>query len=364
MTQKTVGLIGWRGMVGSVLMQRFSEERDWQHFNPVFFSTSQVGQTAPDQGQTETQLQDAFDLAVLAQCDIIVTCQGGSYTERVYTPLRQTGWQGIWIDAASTLRMDPDSTIVLDPVNDAVIHRALDAGGKTFVGGNCTVSLLLLALKGLVAQDKIEWISAMTYQAVSGAGAQAMQTLLGQMQALTEGVNIADHALQLDQQVKARLCDTALPVEGIGFPLAGNVLPWIDSAVEHGQTREEWKAMVEANKILQKSHEIVIDGTCVRVGAMRSHAQALTVKLTEAIPLDEVESMVRDAHPWLRWVNNNRETTLNQLTPASVSGTLDIAVGRVRKLLQGPEYLNVFTVGDQLLWGAAEPLRCMLTKFF
>ncbi len=356
-----VGLIGWRGMVGSVLMSRLREMNDFAHFSAHFFSTSQIGQSAPLEA-CHAILHDAHDIVQLADMDIVLSCQGGAYTEKIYPQLRQAGWQGYWIDAASTRRMTDDSVIVLDPVNQAAIEQAIDQGQKDFIGGNCTVSLLLMAIAPLFQENLVEWVSSMTYQAISGAGAQAMTTFVAQMQSMTQTVNLSDAALSIDRSLQTAVHAAELPTTGIGFPLAANVLPWIDTAVAQGQTREEWKAMVEANKILANDVPVPIDGTCVRVGAMRSHSQALTIKLKQSIDLSTVESLLHNWHPWLRWVDNSRAASLAQLTPLSVSGTLDIAVGRVRHLAMGRDYLNLFTVGDQLLWGAAEPLRRILMQ--
>ncbi len=360
---RKIGLIGWRGMVGSVLMSRLREMGDFKHFEAYFFSTSQAGQMAPAEAH-ESQLLDAYEFDQLIEMDMVVSCQGGGYTDRIYQPLRDAGWQGYWVDAASTRRLASDSVIVLDPVNLVAIEQAIDQGIKDFIGGNCTVSLLLMAIAPLLQQGLVEWVTSMTYQAISGAGAQAMTTFVNQMQAVSQSIALSDNALQIDQQLQSHLQDAGLPVEGIGFPLAANLLPWIDTAVGSGQTREEWKAMAEANKILAANQPVPIDGTCVRVGAMRSHSQALTIKLKQTVDLNTIQSLLENWHPWLRWAENTRQQTLLNLTPASVSGTLDIAVGRVRHLLIGQDYLNVFTVGDQLLWGAAEPLRRVMALLF
>lgn len=361
-----VGFIGWRGMVGSVLMSRMTEENDFAGIEPVFFSTSQVGQVGPEFAGADTVLKDAHDLQALETLDIIVTCQGGDYTKMVYGPLRARGWRGAWIDAASTLRMEDDSIIVLDPVNRRVIDQAMADGVRNFIGGNCTVSLMLMALGGLINAGLVEWISAMTYQAASGAGAQHMRELLEQMgaihrQAERELADPASAILDIDAKVSSALKRGDLPAAHFGAPLAGNLLPWIDSELPGGQSREEWKGFVEANKILGRSNSpIPVDGICVRVGAMRSHSQALTIKLTRDIPLEEVEALLGNANDWVQVVPNHREDSLARLCPAAVSGTLDIAIGRVRKMNLGEGYLSAFTVGDQLLWGAAEPLRRML----
>jgi aspartate-semialdehyde dehydrogenase len=363
---KKVGLVGWRGMVGSVLMQRMREEQDFDVIEPVFFSTSQAGQAGPDIGKAVPVLQDAKDIGALKAMDAIVSCQGGGYTEEIYPQLRQAGWEGYWIDAASTLRMENDSIIVLDPVNLDVIEQGLHDGIKTYVGGNCTVSLMMMALGGLFEKDLIEWITPMTYQAASGAGARNMRELLEQMGSLRDSVRdeLADPAaaiLDIDRKVTAHMRSEDFPVANWGVPLAGSLIPWIDSQLESGQSREEWKAEVETNKILGRSEQpIPIDGICVRIGAMRSHSQALTIKLRQDVPLDEIHSLLDEANDWVKVVPNEREVTMQELTPAAVSGTLAIPVGRLRKLTMGPQYLAAFTVGDQLLWGAAEPLRRML----
>jgi aspartate-semialdehyde dehydrogenase len=363
---KTVGLIGWRGMVGSVLMQRMQAEDDFAHIDPVFFTTSQVGEAGPDVGKAIPALTDAKDIDALKAMDIIISCQGGDYTKEVYPALRAAGWDGYWIDAASTLRMKDDSIIVLDPVNMTVIKDGLVNGIKTYVGGNCTVSLMMMALGGLFQRDLIEWITPMTYQAASGAGARNMRELLTQMGSLRDSVkNLLDDPasaiLEIDRAVTDHMNGADYPVDNWGVPLAGSLIPWIDSQLETGQSREEWKAQVETNKILGRtSNPIPIDGLCVRIGAMRCHSQALTIKLKQNLPLDEIHSMLADANDWVKVVLNEREVTMRELTPAAVSGTLTIPVGRLRKLSMGPEYLSAFTVGDQLLWGAAEPLRRML----
>jgi aspartate-semialdehyde dehydrogenase len=361
-----VGLIGWRGMVGSVLLQRMRAERDFELVEPVFFSTSQVGGAAPSVGHSAQALKDARNLSDLASCDVLISCQGGEYTTEVHPKLRQAGWSGYWIDAASTLRMADGAVIVLDPVNRDVIDRALAAGGRDFIGGNCTVSLMLMALTGLFRAGLVEWVSAMTYQAASGAGAQQMRELVSQM-------GVAHHSVQallddpasaigdIDRTMAETLRSKSFPVQHFGHPLAGSLLPWIDKDLGNGQSREEWKGMVECNKIIGRSGQsIPIDGICVRIGAMRCHSQALTVKLTRDVPLAEIEALLAAAHEWVRVVPNEKERTLADLTPAAVTGTLSVPVGRLRKLAMGPQYLGAFTVGDQLLWGAAEPLRRML----
>ena len=360
------GLIGWRGMVGSVLMQRMREEKDFDLIEPVFFTTSQTGQPGPDVGKDVPALKDAKDIAALSQMDVIISCQGGSYTESIYPELRKSGWQGFWIDAASSLRMEDESVIVLDPVNMDVITDSLANGGKTFVGGNCTVSLMLMAIGGLFKHNLVEWISPMTYQAASGAGAQNMRELIKQMGAIHDDVKTlvddpASAILDIDRQVTNFMRSDAYPVEQWGVPLGGSLIPWLDSQLETGQTREEWKAEVETNKILGTSAQPTpIDGICVRIGAMRCHSQALTIKMNKNVPLDEVHSILAEANDWVKVVPNDREISMKELTPAAVTGTLNVPVGRLRKLTMGDEYLSAFTVGDQLLWGAAEPLRRML----
>ncbi|KPK39956.1 MAG: aspartate-semialdehyde dehydrogenase [Gammaproteobacteria bacterium SG8_47] len=363
---KRVGLVGWRGMVGSVLMQRMHEERDFDVIEPVFFTTSQVGEPGPDVGTAVPALKDARAIDELKAMDVIISCQGGSYTKEVYGPLREAGWNGYWIDAASTLRMNDDSVIVLDPVNRSVIDSALSRGTNTFVGGNCTVSLMLMALGGLFRQGVVEWMSAMTYQAASGAGAQNMRELLKQMGALHDSVRdlLADPStaiLQIDRSVAETMRSADFPAANFGVPLAGSLIPWIDTQLESGQSREEWKGQAETNKILgRRDNPIPIDGICVRIGAMRSHSQALTIKLTRDIPLDEIHDMLAGANDWVRVIPNERDVSMRELTPAKVTGTLSVPVGRLRKLAMGGQYLTAFTVGDQLLWGAAEPLRRML----
>lgn len=368
---KTVGLVGWRGMVGSVLMQRMQEERDFDHCKVVFFSTSQAGAAAPAVTGGAEALSDAYDLDALAALDVILTCQGGDYTQRVHGPLRARGWQGYWIDAASTLRMRDHALIVLDPVNRTVIERGIDEGVRDFIGGNCTVSLMLMALGGLFQAGEIEWVSAMTYQAASGAGAQNMRELIQQMGVLHGAVaeHLADPTsaiLAIDRQVTAMLRSETLPVANFrGVPLAGSLIPWIDVPVDQGQSKEEWKGGAECNKILglppfRTPGSIPVDGLCVRVGAMRCHSQGLTVKLRRAMPLPEVEALIAGANDWVRVIPNEREASERYLTPAAVSGTLQVPVGRLHTLAMGAEYLGAFTVGDQLLWGAAEPLRRML----
>jgi aspartate-semialdehyde dehydrogenase len=362
-----VGIIGWRGMVGSVLVRRMLEERDFEGIDPVFFSTSQAGTTAPAIGKAAPPVKDAHDLAALAGTDVLISCQGGDYTTEVYPRLRQGGWTGYWIDAASTLRMADDAAIVLDPVNRPVIDQALANGVKSFIGGNCTVSLMLMATAGLFRAGLVEWVTAMTYQSASGGGAQHMRELVAQMGRTHESVAalLADPTstiLDIDRGVSEALRSPAFPIERFGYPLAGSLLPWIDKDLGNGQSREEWKATAEANKILalRPGSTVPVEGICVRVGAMRCHSQALTIKLRRDVPLEEIESLITNSHPWVRVVPNDKASTLAQLTPAAVTGTLDVPIGRLRKLAMGGEYLSAFTVGDQLLWGAAEPLRRML----
>lgn len=363
---KRVGLVGWRGMVGSVLMQRMQEENDLQIIEPIFFTTSQAGQAAPDFGVDTPVLQDAHDIDILKTMDIIISCQGGDYTDRVYAPLRQAGWKGYWIDAASSLRMQDASVIILDPVNRGVIDQALAQGKTDFIGGNCTVSLMMLALGGLFAADQIEWMSAMTYQSASGGGARHMRELLNQMGYINQSVagelaNPASAILDIDRKVSAAINAGDNDASQFGAPLAGSLIPWIDSQLDNGQSREEWKAQAETNKILGRTNKIIpVDGLCVRVGAMRCHSQALTIKTKQNVPMDEIEDMLAKANDWVKVIPNDRETTMSELTPARVTGTMDVPIGRLRKLNMGPEYLSAFTVGDQLLWGAAEPLRRML----
>ena len=361
-----VGLVGWRGMVGSVLMQRMLEENDLAGVEAVFFSTSQAGEQAPRFGQLgSSTLESATDLTKLAEQDVIITCQGGDYTKDVHPKLRAAGWNGYWIDAASSLRMEENAVIVLDPINRKVIDEALDKGCKDFIGGNCTVSLMLMAIGGLFNAGLVEWVSSMTYQAASGAGAPNMRELLLQMGNLHHSVaeqlqNPGSAILEIDNKVTSALRSSTLPTAEFGFPLAGNLLPWIDREVEDGQSREEWKGLAETNKILGNTKPIPVDGICVRVGAMRCHSQALTIKLTRDVAISEVEQLIAQSNEWARVVPNTKADSLSQLTPAAVSGTLTIPVGRLRKMKMGPQYLSAFTCGDQLLWGAAEPLRRML----
>lgn len=362
----SVGIVGWRGMVGSVLMDRMKAENDFSGFDPVFFSTSQAGKIGPDIGAGPQPVLDANDLGTLADMAVIVSCQGGSYTEQTHPALRQKGWGGYWIDAASTLRMKDSSVIVLDPVNRNVIDKALEDGINDFIGGNCTVSLMLMALGGLFKEDWVEWITAMTYQSASGAGANNMRELVMQMGLLGDDAKAvlrdpASSILDIDRQITQTLARPDFPTQYFGVPLAASLIPWVDRAMENGQTREEWKGRVETNKILGRSdNPIAIDGQCVRVGAMRCHSQALTIKLTEDIPLADIEAVIASANDWVSVVPNSKAATLAELSPAAVSGTLSIPVGRIRKMNMGPHFLTVFTVGDQLLWGAAEPLRRVL----
>lgn len=369
MTQ-AVGLVGWRGMVGSVLMQRMRDENDFALIEPVFFSTSNAGGAAPKWAEGAGALQDAYDIDALKKLPIILTAQGGDYTTEVYPKLRAAGWKGIWIDAASTLRMADDAIIVLDPVNRPVIDAALKRGVRNFIGGNCTVSCMLMGLAGLFNNDLVDWMTSMTYQAASGGGAQHMRELLtqfGELNASVRGLldDPASAILEIDRGVLARQQDPSLPQEHFGVPLGGNLIPWIDKDLGNGVTREEWKAGVETNKILGRGEAFgtaatPIDGLCVRIGAMRCHSQALTIKLKRDVPLDEIEDIIASGTQWAKVIPNNKEATLKGLTPVAVTGTLDIPVGRLRKMSMGPKYLSAFTVGDQLLWGAAEPLRRML----
>ena len=364
---RTAGFIGWRGMVGSVLMERMREERDFDSIDPVFFTTSNVGGPGPSIGKPVPALKDANDIAALAKNEVLISCQGGDYTKAVFPKLRAAGWDGYWIDAASALRMEKDAVIILDPVNRPVIDKALEAGVKNFIGGNCTVSLMMMAIDGLLKADLVEWVSAMTYQAASGAGAQNMRELLQQMGEVHLAAKSylddpASAILDIDREVAGILRDDNFPTEHFGVPLAGSLLPWIAEDLGNGQSREEWKGHAETNKILGRSaaKEIPVDGLCVRIGAMRCHSQGLTIKLKRDIPLDEIEQMLAKANQWVKVVPNKREETLKRLTPVAVTGTLEVPIGRLRKLRMGGEYLSAFTVGDQLLWGAAEPLRRML----
>ncbi len=353
-------------MVGSVLVQRMREERDFDLIDPVFFSTSQAGGNGPEIGKRVGKVKDAREIRDLAGMDVLISCQGGDYTKDIYPKLRASGWNGYWIDAASTLRMADDAVIVLDPVNRAVIDRALDSGIKNYIGGNCTVSLMLMAMDGLFRANLVEWVTAMTYQAASGAGAQNMRELAEQMGATHASVAalLADKnasILDIDRTIAETMRGASYPVAQFGFPLAGSVLPWIAEDLGNGQSKEEWKAQAEGNKILGRSDRpIPMDGICVRIGAMRCHSQALTIKLTRDVPLGEIEQLLASAHEWAAVVPNEKQATLRELTPTAITGTLKTPIGRLRKMSIGPEYLTAFTVGDQLLWGAAEPLRRML----
>jgi aspartate-semialdehyde dehydrogenase len=363
-----VGIVGWRGMVGSVLVQRMREERDFDHVEPVFFSTSQAGGRGPSIGKDAEPVKDARSIAELQKLPVIVSCQGGDYTKAVYPQLRNAGWKGYWIDAASALRMKDDSVLILDPVNMPVIQDGIAKGRRDFIGPNCTVSLMLMAMDGLFKRDEVEWVTAMTYQAASGAGAANMRELVAQM------ATIGDHAkalladpdssiLDVDREVRDTLRSASFPRKEIGQPLAASLLPWIAEDLGNGQSREEWKAQAEGNKILGRTNgkaPIPMDGVCVRVGAMRCHSQALTIKLRRDVPLDEIEGMIAEGNEWVRVIPNRKEETLAELTPAAVTGKLAVPVGRLRKMPMGGDYLAAFTVGDQLLWGAAEPLRRML----
>ena len=362
-----VGFVGWRGMVGSVLMQRMMQENDFAEIEPQFFTTSQVGDVAPNVGKESPALKNAKDVNALKAMDVIVSCQGGDYTSEIFPQLRNDGWDGHWIDAASTLRMEKDAVIVLDPVNMDVIKNAIHAGGKNWIGGNCTVSLMLMSLNGLFKADLVEWATTMTYQAASGAGAQNMRELIKQMGVIDQSVNVllsdpASAILEIDKAVADIIRSAHFPSPHFGVPLAGSLIPWIDKDLGNGQSKEEWKGGVETNKILgREANPIVIDGLCVRIGAMRCHSQALTIKLKQDVPLDEINDMLNNANPWVKVIPNEREASMQGLTPAAVTGTLNTPVGRVRKLGMGGDYLSAFTVGDQLLWGAAEPLRRMLS---
>jgi len=364
---KRVGFVGWRGMVGSVLMQRMQEERDFDLIaEPVFFTTSQAGQAGPDVGKGAAPLLDAGDIDALKSMEAIISCQGGAYTSEVYPKLRAAGWNGYWIDAASTLRMEKSAVIILDPVNLDVIQQGLASGVKEYIGGNCTVSLMLMALGGLFKAGLVEWISSMTYQAASGAGAKNMRELLSQMGMAHGAVadllkDPASAILEIDRKVAETLRSDALPTKEFGAPLAGSLIPWIDKAMENGQSKEEWKGLVETNKILGRANNpIPIDGLCVRIGAMRCHSQAITVKLNRDVPLADLEGLIASHNDWVQVIPNDRDRSVRELTPAKVTGSLSVPVGRLRKMMMGSQYLSAFTVGDQLLWGAAEPLRRML----
>jgi len=368
---KLVGLVGWRGMVGSVLMQRMQDEGDFDHIEPVFFTTSNAGGAAPKMAKNETTLKSAHDIAALSKCEIIISCQGGDYTSEVFPQLRASGWDGYWIDAASTLRMNDDAVIVLDPVNLDVIKNAMTRGVKNYVGGNCTVSCMLMGLGGLFEQGLVEWMTSMTYQAASGGGAQHMRELLTQFGTINAAVKplLDDPAaaiLEIDRTVLATQHGLSPDeIKQFGAPLAGNLIPWIDKDLGNGQSKEEWKAGAETNKILGRGEgfgtsAIPVDGLCVRIGAMRCHSQALTIKMTKDMPLDEINDIIASHNQWVKVVPNTREASMVDLSPAAVTGSLTIPVGRLRKMSMGPSYLSAFTVGDQLLWGAAEPLRRML----
>jgi aspartate-semialdehyde dehydrogenase len=364
---KQVGIIGWRGMVGSVLLDRMREEKDFEHVTPAFFSTSQAGAAAPDVGAAaaaqHAQVHDANDIAALAKLPMLISAQGGDYTDDIHPRLRAAGWQGYWIDAASSLRMRENAVIVLDPVNLPVMQAARERGVKDFIGGNCTVSLMLMAVGGLLRAGAVDWITAMTYQSASGAGAKHMRELLEQMGALHRSAasllqNPASGILDIDRAVSAALASPEFPRAQFGVPLAASLIPWIDKDLGTGQSREEWKAGAEANKILgTEAHPIPMEGICVRVSAMRCHSQALTIKLKRDLPLPDIERLIAGGNSWVRVVPNDRESSIRELSPAAVSGGLNIPIGRLRKLAMGGEYLSAFTVGDQLLWGAAEPLR-------
>lgn len=359
-----VGFIGWRGMVGSVLMQRMREEKDFDLIEAVFFTTSNVGGEAPAEGRG-APLKDANDLNALMAMEAIISCQGGDYTTAMFPKLRTAGWKGYWIDAASTLRMEKDAVIILDPVNLGLIKKSLANGGKNFIGGNCTNSILLMGLNGLFNAGLVEWVSSMTYQAASGAGAQNMRELLKQMGVVYSSVAdlLADPnsaILEIDRRVAEKLRSSDMPVENFGVPLAGSLIPWIDKQLDNGQSKEEWKGQAEVNKILGTTQRIPVDGLCVRIGAMRCHSLALTLRLKKDVPLNEIEALIKGGNPWVKFVPNQRELSARELTPVAVTGKLEVAVGRVRKMELGPEYVSAFVCGDQLLWGAAEPLRRML----
>lgn len=360
-----VGLVGWRGMVGSVLMQRMVEENDFAHIEPFYFTTSSVGGKAPNfAGKEAPALLDAMSVENLAQMDVIITCQGGDYTQEIFPKLRESGWSGYWIDAASSLRMEDDAVIVLDPVNDGVIRAALEKGVKNYIGGNCTNSILLMGVGGLFRENLVEWVSSMTYQAASGGGANHMRELLKGMGVINAAVadelaTPSSAILDIDRKV-AKTIREEVPTEFFGAPLAGGLIPWIDKQLDNGQSKEEWKGQAEVNKILGNSGLIPVDGLCVRIGAMRCHSLALTIKLKKDLPLSEIEAIIKSGNDWVKFVPNDREISVKELTPAAITGGLQIGVGRVRKLNMGPEYISAFVIGDQLLWGAAEPLRRML----
>lgn len=364
---RNLGFVGFRGMVGSVLMDRMHVEKDFNRFNTNFFSTSQVGFAAPPIEGNHSTLLDAYNLDELKEMDIIISCQGGDYTKKVHGPLRDSGWNGYWIDAASTLRMDDKALIILDPINRKNIEKAIEKGTKDFVGGNCTVSLMLLALGGLFKEGLVEWMTSMTYQAASGAGAKNMFELMDQIKFTSDSYtqlkakHPATSALEMEKILSGVVKDSNFPKDNFGAPLNLNLLPWIDSELSNGQSREEWKAQVEANKILNTKKTIPIDGTCVRVGSLRCHSQAFTIKLNKTIDLQTIEELIGTHNDWVKYIPNKKEASIQDLTPAAVSGKLHIPVGRVRKMTLGDQYINAFSVGDQLLWGAAEPLRRMLS---
>jgi aspartate-semialdehyde dehydrogenase len=366
MARLRTGIIGWRGMVGSVLVQRMLQENDFAEIDPVFFSTTRAGGQGPDVGGGRAPVADAKDLAALKSCEVLISCQGGDYTTEMFPKLREAGWNGYWIDAASTLRMNKDAIIILDPVNLALIQTAVKNGCRNFIGGNCTVSLMVMGMQGLLQAGLVEWMTAMTYQAASGGGAQSMRELLEQMgevhlaaQDLLD--DPASAILDIDREVAGILRDDSFPTEHTGVPLAGSLIPWIDKDLGNGQSREEWKAQAEGNKILGREDKpIPMDGICVRIGAMRCHSQALTVKLARDVPLDEIAGILGVANDWVKVIANEREASMRELSPAAVTGTMSVPIGRLRKMSMGPQYLAAFTVGDQLLWGAAEPLRRML----
>ncbi|MFC1531882.1 aspartate-semialdehyde dehydrogenase [Thermodesulfobacteriota bacterium] len=357
-----IGFVGWRGMVGSVLMERMRQEKDFKDFEYLFFTTSNVGGKGPDIGKDIPPLKDAYDVRLLSDLDIVVTCQGSDYTKKVFPEIQKNGWKGYWIDSASALRMGDDSIIVLDPVNRSLIDSGLSSGIRTFVGGNCTVSLMLMALGGLFANNLIDWISSMTYQAASGAGANNMKELVAQISAIGKASedllnDPASTAIEIDALITQELRSPSFPAKYFGAPLAASLIPWIDTLMESGQTREEWKGYSESNKILQPETPIPVDGICVRIGAMRCHSQGFTIKLKKDIPIEEISEIIGQGNEWVKLIPNDKDSTLKYLTPAAVNGTLSIPVGRLRKMLLGPEYITAYTVGDQLLWGAAEPIR-------
>ena len=357
-----VGFIGWRGMVGSVLMQRMREEKDFTGLDPVFFSTSNAGGEAPAEAGDGSTLKNASDLRELARCEVLISCQGGEYTTEIYGQLRKGNWNGYWIDAASTLRMSDDAVIVLDPVNADVIRGALAKDIRAYIGGNCTVSLMLMGVSGLFRAGLVEWMTTMTYQAASGGGAAKMLELVKQMGVLTDATrkSPSENALEVDRAMIQEQRSPRLPMREFGVPLAGSVIPWIDKEMPEGQTKEEWKGMAETNKIMGLNPAVPVDGICVRVGTMRCHSQGLCMKLKKDVPPAEIEHILAGANSWVRVIPNNKESTTRCLTPTAVSGTLNVPIGRIHKLKLGPQYLGAFTVGDQLLWGAAEPLRRML----